>query len=213
MLADLFMALRRGIDQLTYWCHTYLPFNRWRQATNEVIATAKEEAARLGLQGVAVDRRRAYQVARMTVTSRRGEHLSDLLPNAYRVYSPTSCATTHSGKKKFEPPAQRRDGFRRHPQTLAYLFTPPSLARMGLGGSLPGTLIGVGLDEPTPPAGVIANRIREEYGRGTGGSAVDQFAQIVARLHAGPPEAVAGPPEDEAGPDEAGSDKEAAEAA
>ena len=186
MFADFFMALRRGVDQLTYWCHTYLPFNRWRRRTNLVLAATTEEGRRYDLDKVDVDRRRAYQVARMTVTNRRGEHLSDLLPDAYWVFSPTSCAKTQSGKKKFKSLPERRDGFRSHPQTLAYLMTPAGLARAGVGASLPGTLLGLGLQEPTPPAGVIANRIREELGGG-GEGAVDQFAQIIARLHAGPP--------------------------
>jgi hypothetical protein len=47
-------------------------------------------------------------------------------------------------------------------------------------------LLGVGLEEPTPPAGVIANRIREQIG-GDGEGVVDQYAAIVARLHSGPP--------------------------
>ena len=186
MFADFFMALRRGVDQLTYWCHTYLPFNRWRRRTDQVLAATAEEGRRYEFAKVAVDRRRAYQVARMTVTNRRGEHLSDLLPDAYWVFSPTSCAKTLSGKKKFKSSTERREGFRSHPQTLAYLMTPSGLARVGVGASLPGTLLGVGLQEPTPPAGVIANRIREELGGG-GEGAVDQYAQIIARLHAGPP--------------------------
>ena len=185
MFADFFMALRRGVDQLTYWCHTYLPFSRWRSRTDEVLAATGEEGKRYDLDKVAVDRRRAYQVARMTVSNRRAEHLSDLLPDAYWVFSPTSCAKTQSGKKKFKSPVERRDGFRCHPQTLAYLMTPAALARAGLGASSPGTLLGVGLTDPTPPAGVIANRIREEIGGG-GEGAVDQYAQVVARLHAGP---------------------------
>jgi len=186
MFADFFMALRRGVDQLTYWCHTYLPFNRWRRRTDQVLTATAEEGRRYELDKVAVDRRRAYQVARMTVTNRRGEHLSDLLPDAYWVFSPTSCAKTQSGKKKFESLSERRDGFRSHPQTLAYLMTPSGLARVGVGASLPGTLLGVGLQEPTPPAGVIANRIREELSGG-GDGAVDRYAQIIAHLHAGPP--------------------------
>ncbi len=185
MFADFFMALRRGVDQLTYWCHTYLPFNRWRGRTSEVLAVTAEEGKRYELDKVTVDRRRAYQVARMTVTSRKGEHLSDLLPDAYWVFSPTSTAKTQSGKKKFKSLAERRDGFRSHPQTLAYLMTPSGLARVGVGASSAGTLLGIGLEDETPPAGVIANRIREEIGGG-GEGAVDQYAQIVARLHAGP---------------------------
>jgi hypothetical protein len=197
MFADFFMALRRGVDQLTYWCHTYLPFNRWRHRTDQVLAATAEEGRRYELDKVDVDRRRAYQVARMAVTNRRGEHLSDLLPDAYWVFSPTSCAKTQSGKKKFKSLTERRDGFRSHPQTLAYLMTPSGLARAGVGASLPGTLLGVGLQEQTPPAGVIANRIREELGGGGDGS-VDQFAQIIARLHAGPPVVESAEPTDAA---------------
>jgi hypothetical protein len=186
MLADFFMALRRGVDQLTYWCHTYFPFSRWRGSTNAVLTAITGEAKRYQLDGVTLDRRRAYQVARMTVTSRRGDHLSELLPDAYWVYQPTSCAKTQSGKKKFQPLEERRAGFLSHPQTLAYVMTPPRLARAGIGASPPGTLLGIGLEEPTPPAGVIANRIREQIGGG-GEGMVDQYASVVARLHAGPP--------------------------
>ncbi len=208
MFADFFMALRRGVDQLTYWCHTYLPFTPWRGRTDQVLATTAEEGRRYDLDKITVDRRRAYQIARMTVTNRRGEHLSDLLPDAYWVYSPTSCAKTQSGKKKFKSLVERRDGFRGHPQTLAYLMTPPGLARVGIGASPPGTLLGVGLDESTPPSGVIANRIREQLSGG-GEGAVDEYATVVARLHAGPRseevEAPAGAPDAAAdqAPDEA----------
>ncbi|MFQ5743035.1 MAG: hypothetical protein ACE5HV_05525 [Acidobacteriota bacterium] len=185
MLADLFMALGRGFDQLTYWCHTYLPFNRWRGRTDEVVSVTQREAARYGLEGAVVDRRRAYQVARMVVENRHGDHLVDLLPDAYGIYAPTSCARTQSGKKKFAPRAERRDAFRRHPQTLAYLLTPPSLARRGLGGSTPGAVVVAAIGEPTPPAGVIASRLRRQLGDGDTTSNVDDYAHVVARLHAG----------------------------
>lgn len=188
MLADLFLALRRGVDQLTYWCHTYLPFNRWRRITEEVASAAREEVARYGIEVPLVDRRRAYQVARMIVANRHGEHLVDLVPDAYGVYAPTCCATTQSGKKKFAPLAERREAFRRHPQTLVYLLTPSWMARMGLGSSPPGTLLGIPTAEPTPPPGVIASRLREQIGSDAGGSTVDEYAKMVAQLHAAPAE-------------------------
>ena len=185
MLADLFMALWRGLDQLTYWAHTYLPFNRWRRATDVVIATAGEEAARYGIRDAAIDRRRAYQVARMIVANRRGEHLSDVVPDAYGEYAPTCRATTQSGKTKFVPRAERREAFRRHPQTLAYLLTPAALARLGVGYSEPGTVVGVNLPEPTPPTSAVASRLRKEMAN-KGGCSLDVYATIVVRLHSGP---------------------------
>ena len=46
MLADLFKTLGKGVaEQLTYWVHTYVPFGRWRKATNEVIAQISEQTA------------------------------------------------------------------------------------------------------------------------------------------------------------------------
>ena len=187
MLADLFMTPGKGCaEQLTYWAHTFLPFGRWRRPTNEVIAETTREASRYGISGASVDRRRAYQVARMVVPNRRGEHLADLAPDAYNDFSPTSCAKSHSGKKKIAPPAERLPKFMKHPQTLAYLLTPPGLARKGLGSSAPGTIAGVSTGETSPPAGVIAGDLREQIG-GKGGGAVDRFAKVVATLHAGPP--------------------------
>ena len=128
MLADLFMTPGKGVaEQLTYWAHTYLPFSRWRQAIGEVIGEATKQAGRYGISAVTVDRRRAYQVARMVVPNRRGEHLADLTPDAYNAFSPTCCAKSHSGKKKIAGPEERRTQYVQHPQTLAYLLTPAGL--------------------------------------------------------------------------------------
>ena len=74
MLADLFKTLGKGVaEQLTYWVHTYLPFGRWRKPTNEVIAQISEQTATYGISSSSVDRRRAYQVARMMVPNRHGD--------------------------------------------------------------------------------------------------------------------------------------------
>lgn len=187
MLADLLMTPGKGVaEQLTYWAHTYLPLSRWRTAIDEVVEQVRQEAARYGMSSVSVDRRRAYQVARMTVPNRHGEHLADLTPDAYNFFNPTCCAKTHSGKKKIAGPAERSAAFMRHPQTLAYLLTPPALSRLGLGGSAPGTVVGVPLGEAAPPADAIAQQLREKTG-GKGGAEIDAYAQIIAKLHAGPP--------------------------
>lgn len=185
MLADLFMTPGKGVaEQLTYWAHTNLPLGRWRGPTGQVVAETVQEAGRYGISGASVDRRRAYQVARMVVPNRRGEHLADLVPDAYNAFSPTCCAKSHSGKKKIAPPAERRTEFVQHPQTLAYLLTPRELARAGIGGSAPGTIVGVPVSEATPQVGTIAGDLREQAG-GKGGGAVDQFATIIAKLQAG----------------------------
>ncbi len=194
MLSDLFMTIGKGVaDQLAYWAHTYLPFNKWRAPTDEVVREATAQAARCGIVDAAVDRRRAYQVARMLVPNRHGEHLADLVPDAYNAFSPTCCAKSHSGKKKIAGPAERQAQFIEHPQTLAYLLTPVSLARIGLGGSAAGTVVGVPLGEAARPAGVIASDIRELLGGDKGGKAVDELAKVVAKLHAGPPQEEAEP--------------------
>jgi hypothetical protein len=188
MLADLFMTPGKGVaEQLTYWAHTYLPFSRWSEATGAVIDEATEEAGRYGISAAAVDRRRAYQVARMVVPNRRGEHLADLTPDAYNAFSPTCCAKSHSGKKKIAGPAERRTQYVQHPQTLAYLLTPVGLARLGLGASAPGTIAGVAIGGEVSPSGVIAAGLLEQLGGKGGGGAVDQFAQVVAALQAGLP--------------------------
>ncbi len=187
MLADLFRTPGKGVaEQLTYWAHTYLPFSRWRRAIGEVIDEATKEAGRYGISAAAVDRRRAYQVARMLVPNRRGEHLADLTPDAYNAFSPTCCAKSHSGKKKIAGPEERRTSYLRHPQTLAYLLTPVGLARMGLGASAPGTIVGAAIGEAALPSDVIANDLHEQLG-GKGGSAVEHFAKVVAALQAGLP--------------------------
>ena len=189
MLSDLFMTIGKGVaDQLAYWAHTYLPFNKWRGPTDEVVQNATRLATRCGITDATVDRRRAYQVARMLVPNRHGEHLADLVPDAYNAFSPTCCAKSHSGKKKIAGPAERQAQFIEHPQTLAYLLTPVTLARMGIGGSPPGTVIGVPRDQAAPPAAVIASDIRELLGGDKGGKAVDELAKVVAKLHAGPPQ-------------------------
>lgn len=188
MLADLWFALRRGWDQLTYWRHTYSPISPWRRQTDEVVAIAKEEARRYGLQGVRVDRRRAYQVARMVIPNRHGDHVVDLLPDAYQVYAPTCCASTQAGKKEFAPLLERRDGFRRHPQTLAYLLTPPRLSRRGVGSSPYQGLVIIEPGEPTPDAGTLAERLRQGLGRRAPKAAVRRYAEVLAHLHAGPAE-------------------------
>ena len=189
MLSDLFMTIGKGVaDQLAYWAHTYLPFNRWRGPTDGVVQDATRQATRCGIVDATVDRRRAYQVARMLVPNRHGEHLADLVPDAYNAFSPTCCAKSHSGKKKIAGPTERQAQFIEHPQTLAYLLTPASLARMGLGASPAGTVMGVSLGQAAPPAGVIASTIRELLGGDKGGKAVDELANIVAKLQAGPPQ-------------------------
>ncbi len=187
MLADLFMTPGKGFaEQLTYWAHTYLPFSRWRQAIDEVVAQTAQEASRYGISARPVDRRRAYQVARMMVPNRHGEHLVDLTPDAYNQFSPTSCAKSHSGKKKIATAAERQRLYRTHPQTLAYLLTPTPLARLRLGGSAPGTICGAPMAEAAAPADAIASSLREQAA-GKGGADVDALAGIVAQLHAGPP--------------------------
>ena len=189
MLSDLLMTIGKGVaDQLAYWAHTYLPFNKWRGPTDEAVQNATTQAARYGIVDAPVDRRRAYQVARMLVPNRHGEHLADLVPDAYNAFSPTCCAKSHSGKKKIAGPAARQAQFLEHPQTLAYLLTPVKLARLGLGGSPAGTVLGVPLDQAPPPSGVIASNIRELLDGDKGGKAVDEFAQIVVALHAGLPQ-------------------------
>ncbi|MGD8328599.1 MAG: hypothetical protein PVJ49_04130 [Acidobacteriota bacterium] len=185
MLADLFMIFGKGVaEQLTYWAHTYLP-GRWRKPTDEVIEETTAEARRYGISSPTIDRRRAYQVARMVVPNRHGDHLADLTPDAYNAFSPTSCAKSHSGKKKIAGPAERKAAYLRHPQTLAYLMTPPELSRLGLGGSAPETVCGVTLGQAAPPASVVAGELREQIA-GKGGAAVDRYAEVVVALHSGP---------------------------
>jgi hypothetical protein len=42
------------------------------------------------------------------------------------------------------------------------------------------------MDEAAPPAGVIADELRDRIG-GKGGGAIVAYAEVVAKLHAGPP--------------------------
>lgn len=187
MLADLFKTPGKGVaEQVTYWAHTYLPFSRWRKAINEVIVQINKQTATYGISSSSVDRRRAYQVARMIVPNRHGEHLADLTPDAYNRFGPTCCAKSHSGKKEIASPAERVEQYISHPQTLAYVLTPPGLSRLGCGASAPGTICGLPTDEATPPVGVIATSLMERL-ESKGGTAVDGYAKIVAKLHAGPP--------------------------
>lgn len=139
MLSELLTALRGGMDQLRYHRHAHSRFSPWRQQVDEVIADARNEAARHGIDAV-FDRRRAYQVARMVVADVHGVHLPQRVPDAYQAYSPPSAATFHDGKRCYPSPAQRLRAFRTHPQTLAYLAAPAGLARRGIGGSPPGGL-------------------------------------------------------------------------
>ena len=73
-----------------------------------------------------------------------------------------------------------------HPQTLAYVLTPPGLSRLGGGASAPGTICGVPTDDATPSVGVIASNLTEGLG-GKGGGIINEYAEIVAKLHTGPP--------------------------
>ncbi len=199
MLRDLLFALRRcRWDQLRYWRHTYSPFSPWRDAIARVVDAAAREASRYGVRA-RVDRRRAYQVARMVVSNRHGEHLADLLPDAYLAYSPPSAATFHAGRRRYPPAAERREAFLRHPQTLAYLLTPPRLARRGVGGSPEGGLVVIEAGETEVPVVRILERLRERAGRGPSDSELRAYAELLARLHAGIPAAAGGgePDEDE----------------
>ena len=187
MLADLFMTPGKGVaEQLTYWAHTFLPFSRWRKADRR--------GRRRGLRGSGTLRHFRTRCRPAPgvpggphggAQPSRGDHLPDLTPDAYNAFSPTSCAKSHSGKKKIDGPAERRAKYLQHPQTLAYLLTPASLARKGLGGSAPGTIAGAPIGEAAPSAGV-AGALQEQLG-GKGGGSIDGFAEIVAMLHAGPP--------------------------
>lgn len=141
MLRQWLAALRGGTEQLRYRRHAYSPFSPWRRQIDAVIDGTRRELERYGIAAdVDVDRRRAYQVARMVVADEQGRHLAQLLPDAYLAYSPPSAATFHDGKRRYPAPHERLASFRRHPQTLAYLTTPPRLARKGLGASAQGGL-------------------------------------------------------------------------
>lgn len=186
MLADLLMALKRGRNQFQFWRQTYSPLSRWKAATDEVIEAVREEARRYGIEDAQVDRRRAYQIARMTVPNRHGDHVVDLLPNAYWHYAPTSKATVHSGRKQYPTIAERRAAFMSHPQTLAYLMTPPELARLGIGGSADGGIVVLGEGESEVDKSAVAQRLWKATSGQASKAVLERFADVLARLSAGP---------------------------
>ncbi len=197
MLSDFRYALRRGLDQLRYFRHTYSPLSPWRGAVNELVSDTEQEAERYGI-GARVDRRRAYQVARMVVSNRRGEHLVDQLPDAYIAYSPPSAASFYTGKRSYGAPVQRRRDFHAHPQTLAYLLTPPRLSRLGLGGSAAGGLVVI---EPEQDADVALKTVMarlQKLGAGKAPPAdLRSYGEVLLKLHAGlPVEKTSEDPED-----------------
>ncbi len=187
MLSDFLCALRRGLDQLRYFRHTYSPLSPWRGAVNELLRDTEQETARYGIVA-GVDRRRAYQVARMVVSNRLGEHLADQVPGAYIVYSPPSAATFYTGKRSYAAPAQRRRDFRVHPQTLAYLLTPPRLSRLGLGGSPAEGLVVI---EPEEGAEIALKTVMARLQQISAGKAptadLRAYAEVLLKLHAGLP--------------------------
>lgn len=187
MLRDLLLALRHRKGQFTYWRHTYSPLSPWRRQMREIVEATLAEAARYRLEGANVDRRRAYQVARMLVPSRQGEHLSDLLPDAWLVFNPPSAATFHSGKRSYDPPGERRAAFRRHPQTLAYLLTPVEMARLGVGGSPPGGLVVIEAGEAKADPGTVEGRLRDLVDGRVPEAELHAYAEQLVRLRAGLP--------------------------
>lgn len=186
MLSELLLALRHGPNQVRYFRHTYSPFSPWKEAIDEVIREVREEARRYGVDA-AVDRRRAYQVARMVVSNRTGDHLADLVPDAYLAYSPPSAASFHAGKSSYASPRERRDAFRKHPQTLAYLLTPPALCRAGIGGSPEGGLVVVGQDEEDVGPDAVVERLRAAAGARVADADLRAYAGTLLKLRAGLP--------------------------
>lgn len=191
MLSDFFSALIRGLtlhgfDQMTHLRRTHSPFSPWRTATNEVMAKAQAEASRYGITAK-IDRRRAYQVTRMLVSNRRGEHLSDLVPDAYLEFSPPSAATFYGGRRSYVDPNERLKTFRAHPQTLAYMLTPAKLARLGAGASTAGKLVVIGDDEQVNLE-TIATRLYEVLNGKPSSGDLRAYGEILLRLHAGIPE-------------------------
>lgn len=186
MLSDLFHALRHGFDQIGYWRQTYSPLSPWKREIERVVSQARQESARYHVEA-GVDRRRAYQVARMVIPNRLGEHLVDVVPDAYQAFSPPSAATFHSGRRQYDPPAERLAKLRHHPQTLAYLLTPPALCRLGIGVSTPGKVAVVGHGEEVGTDEVVA-RLREQATGPVSDDALRAYADVVRRLSAGLPE-------------------------
>jgi hypothetical protein len=205
MLKDLLNAIVRlvtfhGVDELRYLRHTYSPLSPWRKATDRVIEEAKQEAGRYGISA-SPERRRAYQVARMLVANRAGEHLADLVPDAYMAFSPPSAATYHAGRRSYEPPADRAAAFRRHPQTLAYLLTPARLARAGAGASATDSVGVIGTGESLDLE-TVTRRLHDQLGGRASSGDLRAYGEILLRLHAGVPE-----------PENAGADDETESAA
>ena len=191
MLSDFFSALIRGLtlhgfDQMTHLRRAHSPFSPWRAATDRVMAEAQTEAARYGITAK-IDRRRAYQVTRMLVSNRRGEHLGDQVADAYRDFSPASAATFHAGRRSYVDPDDRLRAFRAHPQTLAYMLTPARLARIGAGASSPGHVSVVAEGEQIDLE-TIATRLHEALGGKPSSGDLRAYAEILLRLHAGVPE-------------------------
>jgi len=200
MVSDFFSALIRGLtlhgfDQMTHFCNTHSPLSSWRAATSKVMADAQAEAGRYGVTAK-VDRRRAYQLARLIVSNRRGEHLGDLVADAYLDFSPPSAATFHNGRRSYGNPDERLVAFRAHPQTLAYLLTPAKLARLGLGASAAGQLVVIGEGEQVDLE-TVATRLHDAFGGKAGSGDLRAYAEILLRLHAGVPEVEVADADDE----------------
>jgi len=190
MLRDFFSALTRGLtfhgfDQMTHLRRAHSPLSPWRAATDTVVAQARAEAARYGITAK-VDRRRAYQVTRMLVSNRRGEHLGDMVPDAYREFSPTSAATVHAGRRGYVDPDDRLTKFRAHPQTLAYMLTPAKLARLGAGASTDGHLVVIGEGERIDLE-TVATRLHKALDGKPSSGDLRAYGEILLRLHAGLP--------------------------
>ncbi|NKB88700.1 MAG: hypothetical protein GKS06_10815 [Acidobacteria bacterium] len=205
MLSDLISALIRGVtfhgfDQLTHFRRAHSPFSPWKAKTNEVVAQAQAEASRYGITAK-VDRRRAYQVARLLVSNRRGDHLADMVSDAYSDFSPPSAATFHNGRRSYGDPRERLGAFRAHPQTLAYLLTPAKLARLGAGASPKGKLVVID-DGEQVNLETVATRLHEVLDGKAGSGDLRAYGEILLRLHAGVPE-----------PENADADSEEVEAA
>ena len=176
MLSDFLHALCRGLDQLRYFRHTYSPMSPWRRKLNQLLSATKQEASRYGI-AASVDRRRVYQVARMVVSNRNGEHLADQVPDAYIAYSPPSAATFHNGKRSYAAPEQRRQDFLAH---------PPRLSRLGLGGSAAGELVVMESDEGADVALETVMARLKNLGAGKAPTAeLSSYAEVLLKLHAG----------------------------
>ena len=189
MFGDLTLALRRGLFrgwiQITFWRHTYSPLSPWKERIDEIEANTLQEAARYDLAGVSVDRRRAYQVARMLSPNRHGHHLVDLVPDAHLIFNPPSAATFHSGKRTYASRAQRLANFRNHVQTLAYLLTPTKMARLGIGDSPPGSLVVIQPDEESIDQATVLDRLRSLAGSRIAESMLQSYADVLVRLSRG----------------------------